>query len=291
MIIPNRPELSLEERKLPLSKYYDLPLNDIGPLYQQIIDAGPMEQNDALKVENLLDHLQLPGVYRKVVFGYCLMDDGCGFLASYSVYPNSTPEMMRWYFRWINIYSKNQPRDKGNLRYKIWCPADHITHGFINEKEKKKADGIYTIEALDLEFGKTPLGPIMYTVRYPYSLRELGLSEQREKELADAGVWVDPAVEKFFTVESPHTPVPGTHLCLTMSRPHPLGGMEKYTVEWIGYGVKDGKIYFDKTTPSYQFTEDWLKMALRHTTVEAQQLSRFLPELYAEYHDKPDDAD
>jgi hypothetical protein len=28
-----------------------------------------------------------------------------------------------------------------------------------------------------------------------------------------------------------------------------------------------------------------------HSTVEAQQLSKFLPELYMEYHEKPDDVD
>jgi hypothetical protein len=130
-----------------------------------------------------------------------------------------------------------------------------------------------------------------YTVRYPINLREYGLTEERENELKNAGVWIDSAVEKFFTAEEPHDPLPGTHLCLTMSRPNPLGGMEKYTKEWIGYGVENGKIYFDKSTPSYQFTNEWLETALIHTTTEAQHLSTFLPQLYAEYHDKPDNAD
>jgi hypothetical protein len=108
-IITNIPELSQKERKLPLSKYYDFPLHTMGPLYQQIIDNGPIDPKDALKVENWLDHLQLPGDYDEKVFGYCVMDDGCGYIASYCTYPDATPEMMKWYFHWLNIYSKNQP--------------------------------------------------------------------------------------------------------------------------------------------------------------------------------------
>ena len=290
MIIPNRPELSPEERALPLSKYYDLPIHTLGPLYQQILEAGPMAEKDALRIENMLDFLQMPGQYRNVVFGYRKMDDGCGFLAHYSVYPNAATKMMSWYFRWINIPSKNQPKGKGNLRYKIWCPPDHFTHEFVNGKDK--SDGIYTVEALDLHYGQqNPLGPMMCTVRYPFSLREMGLSAEREKELNDAGVWIDPATVKFFTAEEPHTPVPGTHVMITMSRPHPLGGMEKYSVEWVGYGVKDGKIYFDNETPAYRLTEEWMKMGITHAHTEAQHLSEFLPRLYAEYHDKHDDAD
>ena len=42
----------------------------------------------------------------------------------------------------------------------------------------------------------------------------------------------------------------------------------------------------------YKFRDpELLRMALTHTTVEAQQLGKFLPELYAEYSGKPDDAD
>ena len=37
--------------------------------------------------------------------------------------------------------------------------------------------------------------------------------------------------------------------------------------------------------------EEYLKKVIIHATVEARQLSRFLPELYTQYKDRPDDAD
>jgi hypothetical protein len=37
--------------------------------------------------------------------------------------------------------------------------------------------------------------------------------------------------------------------------------------------------------------EQYLKKVIIHATTEAQQLSKFLPELYARYKDLPDDAD
>jgi DAPG hydrolase PhiG domain len=67
--------------------------------------------------------------------------------------------------------------------------------------------------------------------------------------------------------------------------------LEKITREWIGYGVKDGKVVRDKTTPASMLCEEYLRKVLVHATTEAQQLGKFLPELYARYKDLPDDAD
>ncbi len=49
MIITYRPELSPEEKKLPLAKYYDLSLYPPGPREQQIIDACPIDPKLAIK--------------------------------------------------------------------------------------------------------------------------------------------------------------------------------------------------------------------------------------------------
>lgn len=286
MIITNRPELSPEERKLSYAKYYDLPLYTVGPREQEIIDfACPFDPGLAIKAENFLDLLQPIG-YQKMEYGYCVMPDGSGYIATYTVYPGTcTPKMLAWWFRWLNIYSKSMPEGKGNLKYKIWNPADHYDHGFINGKDK--TDGIYTVETLDLGQGES----LVYTIRHPFNLKDYGLADELERELNGAGCWIDCAWESFHTVDPSHKRLPGTHLCLTLSRPNPLGGMEKITREWIGYGVKDGKVLFDESTPSAMLCEEYLKKVLIHGTTEAQQLSIFLPELYAEYHDKPDDAD
>jgi hypothetical protein len=284
VIITNRHELSPEEKKLPLAVYFDLPLHSPGPREQQILDAGPTDPKLAIKAENFLDLLH-PTDYQKVEYGYCMMEDGTGYLAVYTTYPNCTPEMLGWWFRWLNVHTKGMPKDKGNLKYKIWNPADHYDHGFINGKDKH--GGIYTVESLDLGQGE----PMVYTVRHPLNPRDFGLSEEREKELRAAGCWIDCCYESFHSPEPQHRQYPGTHLFLTLSRRSPLGGLEKITREWIGYGVKDGKVVRDTTTPASMVCAEYLRKVMVDATTEAQQLSKFLPELYARYKDLPDDAD
>jgi len=284
MFITNRRELSTEERKLPIAKYFDLPLDPPGPREQQLIDLCPIDPSLAIKPENFLDLLQPTG-YTNAEYGYCMLPDGTGYLAVYTAYPNCTPQMLSWWFRWLNVHTKGMPDNQGNLKYKIWNPADHWDHGFINGKDR--TDGIYTVESLDLGQGE----PMTYTIRNPLNPRDFGLSEEREKALKAAGCWVDCCFESFHEVAAPHKRTPGTHLFLTLSRMSPQGFLEKCTREWIGYGVKDGKVVRDETTPASMLCEEYLKKVIIHATVEAQQLSKFLPALYAEYKDKADNED
>ncbi len=288
MIYSGKPALLPGEEKLSFARYYDLPLHSPGPLQQQILDAGPMNPKLAIKVENWLDLLKPMG-YNSVEYGYCMMDDGSGYIAMYSVYPEgTTPKMLAWWFHWINVPAKSQPLGPtglDNLRYKIWLPLDHIGHGYVNGKDK--SSGIWTVESLDLGQGE----PKVYTVRHPVNLKAHGLTDAKEQELKAAGCWVDCAYETFHTVDPEHRRLPGTHLMLTLSRPCPAGGMEKITREWIGYGLKDGKIWRDESTPADMLCEKYLYKVMIHATIEAQHLSKFLPALYAEYHNQPDDAD
>ena len=289
MIFKKGPELSPEEKRLPLAKYYDIPLTPLGPLLQQIIDYGcPLDPKLAIKAENMLDLLKTTG-YDKQEFGYCMMEDGTGYMATYTTYPNFTPAMLSWWFRWLNVYPKNLPKGKGNLKYKIWCPPDHYDHDFINGKDNK--DGIWTVESFDFGAGEDKVG----TIRHPFNLRDYGLTAEKEKELKEAGCWIDPAYVTFHPPVPYHTPgmshqqLPGTYLNLTLSRMNPLGIMEKISRMWVGYTVKDGKVVRDESTPSSMLCEEFLKKLLIHATIEAQQGSKWFPELYAKYHNKPDD--
>jgi hypothetical protein len=288
MTMKKGPELNPQEKKLPLAKYYDIPLTPPGPLQQQIIDSCPIDPKLAIKAKNMLDLLKPTG-YDKVEYGYCMMEDGTGYVAVYTTFPSCTPAMLSWWFRWLNVYPKNLPKGKGNLKYKIWCPPDHYDHDFINGKDS--SDGIWTVESLDFGEGDKKFG----TIRHSFNLRDFGLTRERENELKAAGCWIDPS---YVTLHTPdpyhepgmsHTQTPGTVLSLTLSRMTPLGFMEKRSRMWIGYTVKDGKVVRDKSTPSSMLCEEFLKKLLIHATVEAQQSSKWLPQLYAEYHNKPDD--
>ncbi|MDN6968479.1 hypothetical protein FCS83_07940 [Oenococcus sp. UCMA 17063] len=288
MLITKRKEITEEERKLGYSKYFDLPLYSLGAREEELLDlACPFDSSKAIKAQNWLDLLKA-NEYSEPEWGYTMMPDGTGYIAVYTVYPNATPTMLAWYFRWLNVHSKGMPKNHGNLKYKIWNPADHYDHGFINKKDKW--DGIYTVESLDLGEGEPPT----YTIRNaidPKVLRDYGFTEEREKALKEAGCFVDCAVESFHTLTPDHTRLPGSHLCLTLSRACPQGGMEKCSREWIGYGIKNGKVVKDETTPDFMLSEKYLKKVITHSTIEAQQLAKFLPDLYNEYHEFPDDAD
>jgi hypothetical protein len=282
MIFTHKRELDPAEKKLPIAKYYDLPLHSPGPLQQQIINACPIHAENAIQVEDFINLLQ-PAGYSNAELGCCMMPDGSGYIAAYTVYPDCTPMMLAWYFRWMNVHAKGMPEGH-NLKYKIWNAVDHVDHGFVNGKDR--SGGIYQVEALDMGQGDEPF----YSIRHPFRLRDYGLTENKEKELNAAGCFLDCAVEKFYTVDPSHQLLPGTHLTLTLSRFCPYGGMEKRTREWIGYGVEDGELYFDASTPAEMLNVGYMKKVLYHNVVEAQQLNKILPSLYAEYHEKPDDA-
>ncbi len=165
---------------------------------------------------------------------------------------------------------------EGDLRYKIWNYADHYDHYYENWQDG--SDGIHTTESLDLGQGER-----MYdTIRHQFDLKDFGLTEERLKELQEAGCQTNGkgSYETFDT--------PGTHLCLSYSRPCPLGGVETRSREWIGWRPVNGKLVRDERT---YCTEEYLKTVVIHTLVEWEHLYTFLPELYAEYHDQPIDAD
>ncbi len=275
MLAYTLPKLSPEEQRLPLAKYYEnYPLYCPPPLQQMLLDAGPMNLSDAIPAAQWLDALQ-PSGYRKVVYGYCMMPDGSGFYAEYFVTPPTmTPEMRRWYGRWINFRSQGMVEGQGNLRYKLWCPVDHWDHKYVNGVDDK--NGIWSCETLDLGQSKQGIGAISH----PINLRDFGLTAAREEELLAAGCRVSAAWEEFEG--------PGHHLVLRLSRPCPFGGIESMNFEWIGYWAKDGQLLRDEETP---VDETYLKNVLTHNTVEHLHLPQFLPALYAEYHDKPIDAD
>lgn len=274
MILPALPELSPEEKKMPLAKYY-LPLDPPDPLRQQLIDAGPMDPKDAILAKNFLDLLMPPGVYSKVEHGYCMMPDGSGYIALYERSdPRVTPEMNGWYMRWMNFHSKSMVPGQGNLRYKIWMPLDHIDHSYVNGKDR--SGGIRTLETLDLGAGSKPIESIHHRI----SVRDYGLSEEREKEYKDMGYSIRIAWESF--------EIPGSHFCFSVTRPCPLGGTETLSREWIGWRPVDGKLVRDEATP---VDEAYLRNVVIHNIVEHAHLPKFLPALYAEYKDQPLDAD
>ncbi len=268
------PELSPEELTLPYAKYYtDYPLYPPNPLQQQILNAGPMKVEQAIPVEKWLDWLSPKG-YPEIVYGYTMMPDGSGFYIEYSTTaPTWQGAWRRWYGKWYNQHPSELPEGRGNLRYKIWNPLDHWDHRFVNGVNDR--DGVWSLETLDLGAGGDP-SKGMPAVSHNIDLLEYGLAPQKKAELEAADCRVEACWEEFDE--------PGHHLVLRFSRPCPLGGRESINCEWMGYWAKDGHIIRD---PDTRVDETYLKNVLTHNTIERAHLAQVLPDLYAEFHDKP----
>lgn len=278
-LIYKLPELSPEEKKLPVSRYYtDYPLHAPNPLYRQLLAQGPMDPADALPVADWARLLRPEG-YDSVEYGYCMLPDGTGYIANYSVLPgNITPEMRMWYVRWLNVHSRHLPEGRGNIRYKLWNQVDHLDHGLVDGDFRK---GIYTLETLDM--GRSGKDQAVRSVRHNFDVRDCGFPEASYQGLLDAHAAVTSCWESF--------DCPGSHLVLSVTRPCPLGGVETLSREWIGWREEGGNMVRDPETPQSMLCEQYLRDVQIHNTVEQQHLATFLPDLYAEYSKLPMDAD
>ena len=277
-VVKIRQKLFPEEEKMPLAKYfYNYPLHYPTPVEMQIIETlNPIPVEDAIQPHDFMSLLK-PYGYDKYELGYCMFPDGSGYVATYRVRPpHITAEMERWYRNWRNLKSKSMVPGHGNLRYKIWNYADHFDHYYVNWRNG--SEGIHTTESLDMGAGDR-----MYdTIRHEFPLSDFGMTDEWMNELKAAGCQLT-SHGSYETFDEP-----GTHLCLSYSRPCPQGGVETRSREWIGWRPENGQLIRD---PATKCDLDYLKKVVIHTLVEWEHLYTFLPELYAEYRNQPMDAD
>ena len=271
-------KLNKVEQLMPLAKYfYNYPMKDLPRDVKDVIFGHPMDPAKAIKPENFLDWLQPCGKYLEHENGYCMFPDGSGYIATYMKIPaNIEVRKIFWYLNWLNVHPKSQPEGTGNLRYKIWNPADHWDHYFVNWQDA--SEGVHTTESLDLGEGDRQYD----TIRHSFNLRECGLTQARIDELKASGLNVKE------TSDWESFDFAGSHLTLGQIRPCPEGGWERRSVEWIGWRPKDGKPVREPRTPC---DEAYLRKVAYHTLIEWYHLMDFINDLYEEYHDLPIDAD
>lgn len=269
-------KLNNVEAQMPLSRFY-YPMKDLPADVKAQVFRQPIAPSEAIRAENFLDWLKPYGAYTEHENGYCTFEDGSGYVSTYMRFPKDLDvKKLFWYLNWMNYHPKSQPDGTGNLRYKIWNPADHWDHYFINWKDK--SEGIHTTESMDLGEGERKCD----SIRHSFSLREYGLTQERIDELKASGI----SVNEFSDWES--FDFEGAHLTMGQIRPCPDGGFERRSVEWIGWRPNGGKIVREPKTPC---SDAYLRAVAYHTLLEWHHLCGFIDELYEAYHDLPQDAD
>lgn len=263
-----RKPLTAEERKLSYAKYYDLPMTPIPKEKLEILNQGPLNSRDALRIEDR--NSLFDAGYHRCEIGYCVMEDGAGYLANLTKMPGVTPEMFEWWFAWHGLE---------DLRYRIWDPEDHFyARQKMPEKVldknvpmREKTWGTVHEVLEDIGGGADTL---ILNFQYP---RALGYDEEK----------VGTRLCATMMCANGHGPVPGQGMAAIMT--HFLreidGGVELRSRFWIGYGLIDGKLV--KLLPDgAEVPEQAVKGLFAHNLKEFTHLASILPRVYAEEKDR-----
>lgn len=253
-------EITAEEEKLSYSKYYHLPLAKIPQEKLDIWNGPAANPVGALAIEdrNLFLEEEVPGFQT----GYCVKENGTGYVANSTYMPGVTPEMFDWWFGWHSVGS--------DLRYKIWDKEDH-----------------YHARADKLEYVKDPSIPCSqktWGVNHDI-LEDIGMGPEplllRFKKPSDLGydmskIGTKGCAAMVCAVGEGSAPAVMIHKCREVA-----GGIMFESRFWMGYGLKAGRI--GKLIPDgVAIPEAIPKMLFGHNIKEFSNLAAILLQIYAE---------
>jgi hypothetical protein len=257
--------LSNQERELSYAKYYDLPLTAVSEEKKNLLKQGPMSAEDALSIERR-NELFSQG-YSKVESGYCVMDNGTGFVANLTTMLGVTAEMFEWWFAWHALE---------DLRYRIWDPEDHFYARHQNPEKvldpqvpmREKTWGTTHLVMEDVGLGASEL---RLEFMYP---NEFGFDETQ--------VGTKTCAALFSAVG--HSPVAPNAIMTHFVRKIE-GGIELRSRFWIGYKAENGNAV--KVLPDgVQLPVIVPQCLFEHCSKEFSHLAAILPNVYKENKDK-----
>ena len=272
---PLAPLAPYEEAKA-YSKYYYREMARPNPKLMGILSQGPMDPDKALplaEINQLLD----PG-YHEVETGYCITKDGLGYVAANNVFPGCTIDMMRWWFVWHAA--------GGNLRYRIWCPPNHMAIAVSDQDRRKMADPNVPMEDKRTNVDHFVVedvggGAENILIRFK-KIRDMGFDMEKYK-----GSPTKEIVGGYGTSEFRFAPSAFKAPAIMMHSMREIeGGIEFRTRFWMGARIVEGKCM--NVTPPFVKIPIQAPMGLAfHNVVEYSNLAAILPEIYAEYKDRP----
>jgi phloretin hydrolase len=258
------------DREKSYFKYYAQDCT-IGPKGKyDMITPDPYDNAIVLKIQDRNDLFNLGDLPGE--FGWWLLDDGTAVIANRTFFPNVTGEMLDWWFAW-------HPIDR--LRYAIWDNEDHYDVYLVDPARARDMSlsmqerhwgsvhniwediGTGNIDLLRIEFKKpSDLG---------YDMSKIGT------EACNALICAN--VKVVGRGDVPDIPVVMTHFLRPIG-----GGSELRSRFWFGWQIVDGKPV--KCIPDgFKIPAMGPVALLNHNVKEFSNLSRILPELYAEEKD------
>jgi len=264
------------EEALPYSKYYHREMARPNPELMGILAQGSMDPDKALPISEI-NQLLDPG-YHEVETGYCITNDGLGYVAVNNVFPGCTIDMMRWWFVWH--------ASGGNLRYRIWNPLDHTAIA-ISDQDRRKlsdpavalADKFTNVDHFVVE--NTGGGDENIVIRFK-KVRDMGFDMDKYNSSPTGEIVGGYGVSEFrFAPAAFKSPAVMMHTMREID-----GGVEFRTRFWMGARIVEGRAI--NVTPPFVHIPIEAPMGLAfHNVVEYSNLASFLPEIYEEYKEKP----
>ena len=268
------PELSPEEKAKPYAKYYYRePAAPSPELAAALKDARPMDPAKALPIQRRNDLLD-PG-YFEVETGYCVMPDGSGYVSVLHPMPGVTPEMVRWWFAWLELE---------HLRYKLWFPRDHYGV-FISDEDR----AVLTDPAVPLErkvrnpapkkIVRESIGAGSADIYIDFMAPEDQGFDMQRFHAPNVATTVGANVqvkEEGAGPDAPGSPIAMLHFIREIP-----GGIEFRTRFWMGYQIVDKKPVL-LLQPGQSVPEAVPAGLFEHCISEYANLRVILPEIYRE---------
>ena len=256
--------ITSEEEKLSISKYYHMDFSKVPDEKLKILESGPCDPAKAL---NIIDkNLLFEAGYLPVETGYCVMEDGTGFMANLTPMPGVTAEMFDWWFAWHAM---------GPLRYTIWNPYDHKSATVLNYAHARCSELTYkekywnVTHVIEENTGGPDFETIFINFRKPseigYEEDKIGTSACSTLVCGNAG-----------SIYSPNGVIVMTHFL----RPTPEGS-ELRTRFWMGWHIINGRPV--KMIPDgVRIPEIAVYNTLEHNIREFTHLANILPQVFEE---------
>lgn len=257
----------IESRRI-YAKYFTEQMAEPNPQLMADLLKGPMDAGLAIYPEDAAKLLE-PG-YVNGETGYCILDNGAGYLAVNNKFPGATLDMIKWWFAW-------HPLEQA--RYRIWNPYCHQSVAVSDQDREKILNPNLPVEekiADVVHFVMEDIGGGMEDVVIHFRpTEELGFSKE---DLAEQHAYI---IGGYGLTENRAHPTGKTPAIMMHYYRETTEGIESRTRFWLGYRIIKGNPVC--VLPKGIKVPEIVPMGLAfHNVEEFSHLASFLPQLYKE---------